>query len=148
MKVVAIHIAKARRLPTRAVDSVYAEAGKGLVGDRYHGARHRHVTIQSQELLDRAAEQLGHEFDAGATRRNITVDAGEIPTKPGTRLWIGDVELEVVRLAAPCRLLDDWIGPGAMAAMHRRGGSVCRLLSSGTIRVGDAVRAEPASEVA
>jgi MOSC domain-containing protein YiiM len=148
VKVVAIHIAKARRLPTRAVDSVYAEAGKGLVGDRYHGARHRHVTIQSQELLDRAAEQLGHEFDAGATRRNITVDAGEIPTKPGTRLWIGDVELEVVRLAAPCRLLDDWIGPGAMAAMHRRGGSVCRLLSSGTIRVGDAVRAEPASEVA
>ncbi len=118
MKVVAIHIAKARRLPTRAVDSVHADAGKGLVGDRYHGARHRHVTIQSQELLARAAEQLGHEFDAGATRRNITVDAGEIPTKPGTRLWIGDVELEVVRLAAPCRLLDDWIGPGAMAAMQ------------------------------
>ena len=139
MKVVAIHIAKARKLPTRTVESVVAEAGIGLVGDRYHGTKHRHVTIQSQEQLDEAAAKLGHAIDAGATRRNITVDAGEIPTKPGTRLRIGDVDLEVVRLAAPCRLLDDWIGQGAMAAMHGRGGSVCRLLSSGTIHVGDAV---------
>lgn len=143
MKVVAIHIAKAQKLPTRMVDSVDAEAGKGLVGDRYHGTRHRHVTIQSQQDLDAAADRLGYAFDAGATRRNITVDAGEIPTKPGTLLRIRDVELEVVRLAAPCRLLDDWIGAGAMAAMHRRGGSVCRLLSSGTISVGDEVVVEP-----
>ncbi len=143
---VAIHIAKARRLPTRAVESVVAEAGTGLVGDRYHGARHRHVTIQSQELLDLAAEELGYSFDAGATRRNITVDEGEIPTKPGTRLWIGEVELEVVRVSAPCRLLDDWIGPGAAAALRRRGGSVCRLLGSGTIRVGDAVEFELSAE--
>ena len=40
---------------------------------------------------------------------------------------------------APCRLLDDWVGPGAMKAMHARGGTVFRLLSSGTIRVGDPV---------
>lgn len=68
----------------KSVDSVDAEAGVGLVGDRYHGAKHRHVTIQSQEYLDQAAAELGHGFDPGATRRNITVDAGEIPTKPGT----------------------------------------------------------------
>jgi len=55
VKVVAIHIAKARKLPTRTVDSVVAEAGTGLVGDRYHGTRHRHVTIQSREQLDEAA---------------------------------------------------------------------------------------------
>jgi MOSC domain-containing protein YiiM len=146
VKVVAIHIAKARKLPTRTVDSVVAEAGAGLVGDRYHGTRHRHVTIQSREQLDKAAGKLGYEIDSHATRRNITVDEGEIPTKPGTRLWIGDVELEVVRLAAPCRLLDDWIGRGAMAAMHGRGGSVCRLLGSGTIRVGDTVECDVAEE--
>ncbi|CAN5447137.1 MOSC domain-containing protein [soil metagenome] len=139
MQVVAIHLAKGRRLPTRNVDTVVAEEGKGLVGDRYHGTRHRHVTIQSQELLDRAAEDLGHEFEAGATRRNITVDAGEIPTKPGTRVRIGDVDLEVVRVSAPCRLLDDEIGPGAAAALRRRSGSVCRVLTTGTITVGDGV---------
>ena len=139
VKVVAINIAKGSRLPTRSVDSVVAEAGKGLVGDRYHGAKHRHVTIQSQEMLDRAAADLGHAFEPAATRRNLTVDAGEIPTQPGTRIRIADVELEVIRGAAPCRLLDDWIGPGAARALRQRGGSVCRLLTSGSIRVGDSV---------
>ncbi|MCK0174188.1 MULTISPECIES: MOSC domain-containing protein [Mycobacteriaceae] len=143
MKVIAIHLAKGRRLPVRAVDSAVAEAGAGLVGDRYHGTRHRHVSIQSKEFLDRAAADLGHDFDPGATRRNITVDSGEIPTKPGTRITIGDVELEVVRLLAPCRLLDDDMGRGAAAAMRGRGGSACRILRSGTIRTGDTVTITP-----
>ncbi len=142
MKVLAIHLAPGTRLPVRAVESVVAEAGTGLVGDRYHGARHRHVTIQSQEFLDHAAAELGYDFDPGATRRNITVDAGEIPTRPGARLRIGAVDLEVVRVAAPCRLLDDSVGPGAAAALRRRAGSVCRLLTSGTIRVGDPVEVD------
>ncbi|WP_328350211.1 MOSC domain-containing protein [Mycobacterium sp. NBC_00419] len=145
MKVLAIHVAPGTRLPVKAVDAVQAEAGKGLVGDRYHGTRRRQVTIQSQEFLDRAAADLGYEFDPGATRRNITVDAGEIPTRPGTRIRIGDVELEVVRVAAPCRLLDDSVGPGAAAALRRRAGSACQVLTSGTIRVGDAVEISAAS---
>ena len=99
----------------RPVDAVVADAGKGLVGDRYHGARHRHVTVQSQSALDLAAADLGYEVEPGATRRNVTVDAGDIPTRPGSRLRIGDVELEVVRVAAPCRLMDDSVGPGAGA---------------------------------
>ena len=143
MKVVAIHVAPGSRIPVHALDAVDAEAGKGLVGDRYHGTRHRHVTIQSQEFLDHAAEDLGYRFDPGATRRNLTVDTGEIPTKPGARLVIGGVELEVVRVSAPCRLLDDFIGPGAAVALRQRAGSTCRLLTSGTIRVGDSVELSP-----
>ena len=145
MKVLAIHLAPGTRLAVKSVDAVTAEAGKGLVGDRYHGTRNRQVTIQSQEFLERAAADLGYAFDPGATRRNITVDAGEIPTLPGTRLRIGEAELEVVRVAAPCRLLDDSVGPGAAAALRRRAGSACRVLTSGTIRVGDAVEISAAS---
>ena len=123
----------------RPTDAIVVEAGKGIVGDRYHGSRHRQVTIQSREALDRAAEQLGHPFDSGATRRNITVDGGDIPTAPGTLIRVGEVELEVVRVAAPCRLMDDSVGPGAAAALRGRAGSACRVLSSGTIRIGDPV---------
>lgn len=144
MRIVAVHIAPGRKIPTRSVQSVTAEAGKGLVGDRYHGTKHRHVTIQSRELLEQAAADLGHPIDPGATRRNLTVDAGDIPTRPGARLRIEEVELEVVRVSAPCRLLDDWIGPGAARALHQRGGSVCRVLTSGPIRVGDDVHVLPA----
>ena len=139
MKVAAIHLAPGSRLPMRATDAVAAEAGKGLVGDRYHGSRHRQVTIQSREALEVAAEKLGYPFDSGATRRNITVDSGDIPTTPGARIRIGQVELEVVRVAAPCRLMEDSVGPGATAALRGRAGSACRVLTSGTIRVGDPV---------
>lgn len=137
-RVHAIHVAPGRKIPTKSVASVEAEAGVGLVGDRYHGSRHRHVTVQALDDLEAAAEVLGHPVDPGLTRRNITLDHGPIPTRPGERMTIAGVELEVVRIAAPCRLLDDWLGPGAMQALRSpRGGTVFRLLSSGTIRVGD-----------
>jgi MOSC domain-containing protein YiiM len=137
--VVAIHIAAGRRLPTRSVPSVEAEAGAGLVGDRYHGSRHRHVTVQSTPDLESAAADLGYAFDPALTRRTITISGGRLPTQPGGRIRIGDVELEVVRVAAPCRLLDDGIGPGAARALHGRAGTVFRLVTSGTISVGDEV---------
>lgn len=145
-RVHAIHVAPGRKVPTRSVTEVVAEAGVGLVGDRYHGARHRHVTVQALDDLEAAAAELGRPVDPALTRRNVTLDSGPVPTRPGDRLRIGDVELEVVRIAAPCRLLDDWLGPGAMRAMHARGGTVCRLLGSGTIRVGDPVHLAPAGE--
>lgn len=147
MKVVALHIAAATRLAMKPVESVEVEAGKGLVGDRYHGTRHRHVTVQSAEDLAAAAELHGSEIDPGWTRRNITIESGQVPSKPGDRITIGDVELEVVRIAAPCKLLDDVIGDGARTALRRRAGSVCRALSSGLITIGTEVRFEIAQKV-
>ena len=123
----------------KARDAVVAEAGKGLVGDRYHGAKHRHVTVQSAPLLAEAGAALGVEVTAAGTRRNITISHGAVPTTPGTRCRIGDVELEVVRVAAPCRILDDEIAPGAAAALRRRAGTCFRVLSDGKIRLGDLV---------
>jgi MOSC domain-containing protein YiiM len=139
--VISIHVAKARRLPTRSVASVEAESGEGggLVGDRYHGSKHRHVTMQAIGALEAAARDLGAPVDPGLTRRNLTISGSEVPIKPGTRVTIGDVELEVVRIAAPCRLMDDAIGPGAARALHDRAGTVLRLLTPGTIREGDPV---------
>jgi MOSC domain-containing protein YiiM len=135
--VVAITIAPGSRLPVKAVDEVVAEAGVGLIGDRYHGTKHRHVSIQALDDLEAAAADLGSPVEPHATRRNLTVSAGPVPTTPGTRLSVGLVQLEVVRMAAPCSLLDDWIGRGAKKALHARGGTICRVLEGGTIRLGD-----------
>lgn len=135
----ALHVAKATRLPMRAVDEVEVEAGRGIVGDRYHGTKHRHVTVQSQDALDEASAHHGSTVEPGLTRRNVTVSDGVVPRDPGARIRIGEVLLEVVRVAAPCKLLDDTIGPGAQEALRRRAGSVCRVLEGGTVRTGDHV---------
>ena len=137
--VTAIYVSPARKIPMKPVQSVMADRGVGLVGDRYHGSKHRHVSIQSKEDLAAAAESLGSAVDEHLTRRNITVSGFVIPTRPGERIAIGDVELEVVRIAAPCKLLDDGIGPGARTALRQRAGTIFRLLTSGTIAVGDTV---------
>ncbi|WP_202033095.1 MOSC domain-containing protein [Nocardioides sp. WS12] len=134
-----IHLAKATRLPMQAKATVEVEAGKGIVGDRYHGTRHRHVTVQSRESLNEAAAVYGREVPSHLTRRNLTVSHGIIPRDPGSLLRIGDVLLEAVRVAAPCKLLDDTIGAGAQEALRRRAGTVFRVLEGGTISVGDAV---------
>ncbi len=141
--VIALHIAPATRLPMQPRETVEAEAGKGLVGDRYHGTRHRHVTVQAMDALDAASEALGSPVQPGATRRNITISGGEVPVEIGRRIRIAGVELEVVRIAAPCKLLDDVIGDGARTALRRRAGTVFRLLSSGPISIGDEVDLNP-----
>lgn len=137
--VVAIHVAKGSRLPMQGKETVEVEAGKGIVGDRYHGTRHRHVSVQSRESLDEAADVYGDEVPSHLTRRNVTISHGAVPREPGARLVIGDVVLEAVRVAAPCKLLDDTIGHGAQEALRRRGGTIFRVLEGGTISVGDAV---------
>lgn len=141
--VVAIHVAKASRLPMQAKEQVEVEAGKGIVGDRYHGTKHRHVTVQSRESLDEAAARFGRDVPSHLTRRNITISHGVVPREPGARLRIGDVVLEAVRVAAPCKLLDDTIGPGAQGALRRRAGTVFRVLEGGPIAVGDPVEIAP-----
>ncbi len=123
----------------RAVDHIEVEAGKGIVGDRYHGTKHRHVTVQSAAALAEATALYGAEVPAHLTRRNITISDGVVPRDPGSHVRIGDVLLEVVRVAAPCKLLDDTIGRGAQEALRRRGGSVFRVLEGGSIAIGDEV---------
>ncbi|WP_345464586.1 MOSC domain-containing protein [Nocardioides marinquilinus] len=142
-RVVGLHVAKGRRLPTREVERVEVETGRGIVGDRYHGAKHRHVSVQSLDDLAEATRLHGADVPPGLTRRNVTLDHGEVPRTPGVRLRVGDpatgVLLEVVRVAAPCKLLDDTIGPGAQQALRRRGGTIFRVLEGGTIALGDEV---------
>lgn len=145
IQVAELHVAKASRLPMRAVESIEIDTGKGIVGDRYNGTRHRHVTVQSRSQLDEAATAYGAPVPSGLTRRNVTLDTGVVPTAPGSRILIGDVVLEVVRVAAPCKLLDDTIGPGAQHSLRRgKGGAVCRVLVGGRVTIGDALRLEPA----
>jgi MOSC domain-containing protein YiiM len=146
--VAALHVAPGSRLPMRAVPSVTVETARGILGDRYHGSRHRQVSVQSQAALQEAAELFGAPVPAALTRRNITLSDGVVPREPGALLRVGPVLLEVVRVAAPCKLLDDTIGRGAQEALRRRGGSICRVLEGGPVSVGDPVDLAEALAVA
>lgn len=140
-RVAALYTAPERGAPMTSVPRIEAEAGRGIVGDRHHGSRHRHVSVQSRDELAAASEAFGAPVPEELTRRTLTLDHGAVPTEPGARLVVGEVVLEVVRRAAPCRVMDTEIGPGAARVLHDRGGAILRVLTSGTIAVGDEVRA-------
>jgi MOSC domain-containing protein YiiM len=135
-----LHVAPGSRLPTKSVPSVTVETDRGIIGDRYHGSKHRQVSVQSLTALAEAEELFGRPIPAGLTRRNLTLSSGVVPREPGALIRVGPVLLEVVRVAAPCKLLDDTIGRGAPEALRRRGGSICRVLVGGEVAVGDAVQ--------
>jgi MOSC domain-containing protein YiiM len=134
-----LHVAPGTRLPMRSVASVEVETARGILGDRYHGARHRQVSVVSATALLEAEEAYGAPVPAALTRRNLTVSDGVVPRDPGSLIRVGPVLLEVVRVAAPCKLLDDTIGRGAQEALRRRAGSICRVLEGGRVAVGDPV---------
>ena len=137
--VVGIQLAKASRLGMQPVGSAEVETAAGLFGDRYHGSKHRQLSVQSQTELAEAEAKFGQPIDPLLTRRNVTISHGAIPRTPGHRWKVGDVELEVVRDAAPCKMLDMEIGDGARTAMRRRAGVICRVISGGTLTLGDHV---------
>ncbi|MDG1366151.1 MAG: MOSC domain-containing protein [Acidimicrobiales bacterium] len=126
-----------------AVESIEIETAAGILGDRYHGSRHRHVSVQSVEELAEAEATHASALNPLLTRRNITISAGRIPRDPGHRWTVGEVKLEVVRDAAPCKLLDDELGVGARTAMRRRAGVICRVIRGGTVAIGDPVAGLP-----
>jgi len=135
--VISLHIAPMSRVAMTAVDTVTIGTQGGIVGDRYENARHRHLTVQSKEELDAAAAEHGQPIDPALTRRNITLSHGAIPLTPGHRWTLGSLTLEVVRQAAPCKLLEDTLGRGAKLALHRKAGAVCRVLEGGELHLGD-----------
>lgn len=141
--VVALQTALAARMDMRSVESVEILDGHGITGDRYENAKHRQVTVQSLEEIGLAEADVGRPLEAINTRRNITIDSGRLDRTPGSRLVLGagddSVELEVVRDAAPCKLLEDNLGRDAKLALHKRAGVVYRTIRGGTIAIGDPV---------
>jgi MOSC domain-containing protein YiiM len=141
-EVVALQIALASRMPMRPVEEVRILDGHGITGDRYENSRHRQITVQSLEEIGDAEAEVGRPLDATHTRRNITISSGRLDRTPGARIRIGSddsgwVELEVVRDAAPCKLLEDNLGRDAKLALHKRAGVVYRTITGGTITIGD-----------
>lgn len=122
----------------------------GMAGDRqanrkHHGGPLRALCLYSQELLDALAAE-GHAVTRGTLGENVSVEGlawGLV--QPGTRLLLGEVEVEVTSFAAPCFKLREAFSDGEWLRVSERvrpGWSrvYVRVLKEGEIAVGDRVR--------
>lgn len=143
-----------RRATPTAVPRAEVTAGLGLIGDHRTIGREpdpsarRQVTLLQAEHLPVVAALTGHEIvDPAWLRRNLVVAGINLASLRDRRFHIGDVELEGTGWCHPCSRMEEALGPGGFQGMRGHGGITARVLTSGTLHLGDPVHAvgEPTS---
>lgn len=153
-RIEAIFIAPHAGAPMRQLDQARAIAGRGLEGDRYAagegtfsvaGGRGNDLTLIAGEVLDALPLPDGGPLSGAETRRNLVTRGVDLDALIGRRFRIGEMELVGRRRCEPCAHLQRLTRPGVLRALVHRGGLRADVLSTGTLRVGDAVAASEES---
>ena len=116
-------------------------AGKGIEGDRFFDYQENfkgQVTFFAAEVADSLRETLEHSpFDNSAFRRNIITRGVDLNSLIGKRFKIGSVEFEGTQEATPCVWMDTAVAPDAHGFLKGKGGLRARILTSGTLELGE-----------
>ena len=125
------------------VNSVELIANKGIVGDRYFkdfSDTMSQLTLIESENIDDYNKRYNLNIDYLDFRRNIITKGIKLNNYIEKKILIGKVEVEVIDLCRPCRFLQEKLNKNnIIKEFLRKGGLRCRILSSGTIKVGDLI---------
>ena len=131
-----LHLFRApkRRLPMEELGEVLAVEDSGL-----EGCAHARPSGKRQVLLvDNETLEL-MELRPGIIRENITTTGLNVNGLTlGQQLRVGSSRLEVTAVCTPCDLMEK-IRPGLRRELRGRRGMLCRVVSGGKIRTGDAI---------
>lgn len=127
------------------VDRADLVAERGIEGDRrFNGRRggERQVTLIQQEHLAAVASMLHRDFVApGLVRRNLVVSGINLLALKEKQFYVGSVLLEYSGPCEPCSRMESVLGPGGFNAMRGHGGITAKVITGGSIVLGDEVRA-------
>ena len=149
-EVMAIYISPTKGAAMTPVDEVKAIEGVGLDGDRYAAGGGtfsqkkgptREVTLIESEAIEAAAVSYGVELGLGDSRRNIVTRGVPLNHLVGRHFRVGEVVLEGLKLCEPCSRLEKLTQQAVRKAFAHRGGLRARVVTGGSIRNGDEVRA-------
>jgi MOSC domain-containing protein YiiM len=128
---------------------------RGMDGDKQrkpfiHGGPNRALCLYSRERIDSLATE-GHPIVPGAVGENVTISG--VPWElviPGSRLILGEVEVEVSSYTAPCRTITGAFADGDFTRIGQKkhpGWSrvYVRVLQGGRIALDDRVVLHPRS---
>jgi MOSC domain-containing protein YiiM len=125
------------------VNSVELIANKGIVGDRYFkdfSDPMSQLTLIESENIDDYNRRYNLNIDYLDFRRNIITKDIKLNNYVDKKILIGKVEVEVIDLCRPCRFLQEKLNKNnIIKEFLRKGGLRCRILSSGTIKLGDLI---------
>lgn len=118
-------------------------AKRGIAGDHYQTSRDgaRQVTLIAEEALRAIASFLGRETIApDLLRRNLVTRGINLGALRSRHFYAGSALLEYTGECAPCSRMEAALGPGGYNAVRGLGGITARIIESGEVRIGDAIR--------
>lgn len=134
-------------------DAITVTPEEGVLGDRWIDEPHSTPDNQVSLINVHVARSLARDADHAALigdNLHVDLDLSEANLPVGTRLEVGGAVLEISpKPHRPCRHFVERMGATAakkVARAARRGrrgrGVLCRVVSGGEIRAGDAIRVE------
>ena len=131
-----------RRGPTLPMDEVRELRGSpedGLEGDDRPAGK-RDLTFLSHEVWGEVCREVGADLPWTTRRANVLIEGLELAALVGKRLRIGGIVVDVLGETAPCGRMEQ-ARAGLEHALERsgRGGVHGRIVSGGTVQVGDDV---------
>lgn len=127
--------------PIESQEAVECVARKGLAGDRFFDHKDDfkgQITFFAWEVFEALRAELPTgDADVSALRRNVVVENMDLDALIGKRFEIDGVEFEGTEECAPCYWMDRALGAGAEEFLTGRGGLRAKILSSGSLALGE-----------
>lgn len=144
MKIVSLATSLKKGTRKTRVDELRLVEDHGVEGDAHAGPWHRQVSFLAGEQITGCIEQ-GLNVDFGAFAENIASEGVDWKTLPvGTHVELGDeVRVEITQIGKECHKKCAIFYQAGDCIMPREG-VFGRVLKSGMVRVGDAIRIEEA----
>jgi MOSC domain-containing protein YiiM len=138
----AIFLAAAHGEMPQAVASAVGVSGMGLKGDRNFGdgdPESCNITLIEAEAFDRQRAEHGLDLRPEAARRQVLVRGVDLGDFIGRRFLVGDLECEGEERCEPCSHLAKLVESQVVLKGLLHTGLRARIVSGGTIHVGDQV---------
>lgn len=139
-RVVAVNISEKKGTIKHPVEQVCLKINQGIQGDAHAGSWHRQVSLLAQESVDKMSAMGIADLSPGIFAENITTEGIELASLPiGTRLRVGEAELEVTQIGKECHQHCQIYHQVGMCVMPSEG-IFAKVLAEGNLRAGDEIR--------
>ena len=139
-KVVSVNISEKKGTLKKPVPEIELKLRHGIVGDAHAGDWHRQISLLAEESIDTMRALSPIPLDPGVFAENINTEGIDLKHLPvGTRLRIGETEVEVTQIGKECHN-DCAIRKAAGDCVMPREGIFVKVLESGEIKTGDDIK--------
>lgn len=144
--VVSVNTSERKGERKRPVPEIRLKKRHGIVGDAHAGDWHRQISLLAEESVDTMRQNCPVTLDSGVFAENINTRGIDLKALPvGTRLEIGETELEVTQIGKECHN-DCAIKKAVGRCVMPTEGIFAVVIREGTVRPGDEIRVKGGAE--